>query len=1276
MKIVRFLAIFAVVATLARCAYAETNLYSGEIWAPMDAKKVMEAAADINLKNYPDCDQATVDKKMERVYRADGTGEMQDESFVKALTEKGKRNNRTISLGFMLPYNRAEVAALEVIKASGEVVPVDIVANYKESIDDSQMAANIYDPNVRVLQVNIPKLEIGDVVHSITRQTIMRSIMPGEFAEENLFEDPGYIRHITYEVHAPAKRPLAKMALRDEIPGTVKYSKTDDADGGTLHKWEVTNVPRMFDEPSMPPYEMVLQRLLVSTTPDWRTVSKWYWELSQPHLMATGPDMKKEIDKLTADATTDEQRVKAIFYHVSKKIRYMGLTPEKDRPGYEPHDVKITFEKQYGVCRDKAALLVSMLNEAGLHAYPVLIDVGAKRDQEVADPFFNHAIVSVETKPGEYTLMDPTDENTKELLPSYDENRSYLICRPEGEDLKTSAVDDPEKHMMRIKTTGELSAAGTLEAKTQLEFDGVNDDEYRNAFSHMKADDLRRFFERQLKRAMPGARLASLKVTPENMLDTSQTLRAEMEFSADGMTASGNGRSLVTVPWIGKDIGIVNFILGGAGLEKRKYPLQTEVTCGLQEDVSLKLEGGFRGAVSLPTNAPMADECGVYHLDFSATEHELNCSRGLKLKVVEFSTNQYARLKQELKQMQYDARKAPLMAISESAETEPVLKTNPVADTAVESNARILDSHKELEVVDAHTATFKAHYAKKILNYAGKIREAEFKLNFNPACEDVKLTRATVVLKSGEKKEISPGEINVMDAGWNSSAKRYTGGKVFVANLPGVDIGSTIEVEYEVRSTNKPFIAGYESFQLPDALDQKSFELTAPAGVAVHQFVSGPSGAVKDHAKNDEKGQDFLWQAQNVAAQPAEGPTPPAWTFNPGVSYFVGDMRAYLKELNDTMLKRAGENAKAAEVARQLASQTKTPMEAAQAIRDYVAKSVRLAGPPFIELPLSELSAADVTLADGYGHGADRAILLHAMLTAAGLKPEFALASSLPPISGITNVTSAFPLPEWFSDPLVKVTIDGAACYFNDTDQYAKVGSTSRDDMMSLNLASQEFEVIKAAPQCADKVETTYSLAESDNGSTRITVSRRYFGDDYNSKHKYFAELPPEERRRYFQEAVSGVSQGARPVGGLVTQFDSYPGLEKFTVDVDNYSVVDGNYFYFDLPFKPSLFPAGADRRSLPIFVERPSHTTFRTEIELPKGFRRVVVAPGNASIPGPDGCGLATVSSTDDSGKCVITHDLEADPAIVDPKDYPDMLKLEAALGRKSSRVFLLEKE
>ena len=589
-----------------------TNLYTGDTWTFLDVKKVMAAASEITLAKYPDCDEATVEKKLMRVYRPDGTGQCQDEAFVKVLTEKGKRNNRTLSLSFQLPYSTEEVIKLEVIKPDGTVVPVDVAANSKEAIDNSQMGENISDPNSKILQVNLPKVEIGDVVHSISRQTITRPFMEGEYAEENVFEYEGYIRHISYEVHAPADRPLKRIALRDEVPGTVHYSTEPGLDNTVVHRWEVNNVPRMFDEPSMPPAEMVLQRVLVSTTPTWQDVSKWYAILSQPHLESTSAEMTNTVNELVAGAKTDMEKIKSIFYYVSPEIRYMGLTPETNRPGFEPHDVKITFAKKDGVCRDKAALLVSMLRTAGLASYPVLINVGTKMDQEVPDPFFNHAIVSVELSKGKYVLMDPTDDHTRNLLPSYDCDQSYLVCRPEGEDIKISAIEPPEEHMMNIKTTGVLTAAGALEAKSELHFGGVNDDAYRNAFSHMKPDDQRRFFERNLKRAMPGAHLTAFKLLPEDMLDVSTPVRAELEFSANGMTTTGSGKSMVTVPWIGKDFGVVNFILGGCGLDKRKYPMQTEVACGMKEDISIKMAGGFTDAVSMPTCPPVDDDCIGY----------------------------------------------------------------------------------------------------------------------------------------------------------------------------------------------------------------------------------------------------------------------------------------------------------------------------------------------------------------------------------------------------------------------------------------------------------------------------------------------------------------------------------------------------------------------------------------------------------------------------------------------------------------------------------------
>ena len=256
------------------------------------------------------------------------------------------------------------------------------------------------------------------------------------------------------------------------------------------------------------------------------------------------------------------------------------------------------------------------------------------------------------------------------------------------------------------------------------------------------------------------------------------------------------------------------------------------------------------------------------------------------------------------------------------------------------------------------------------------------------------------------------------------------------------------------------------------------------------------------------------------------------------------------------------------------------------------------------------------------------------------------------------------------------MTVDGATYYLNDTDQYAKLGSTSHDGGLGLVLPGQACEVIHAAPGCGSRVETDYTLEPDDTGRTRVSVTRHYYGADYNEKNRYFSELPPEERRRHFQETVSGLAQGARAVGDLTTRFDTYPGLEQFTADVDNYSVLDGNYFYFDLPFTPSLFPAGADRRTLPLFISHRSDSTVRTAIKLPAGFRHVVMAPGSGTLDAPDGSGEAEITSTDSAGNWAITYQLNTAPAISPPPDYGALLKVESDLGRKSAKAFLLEKD
>ena len=276
----------------------------------------------------------------------------------------------------------------------------------------------------------------------------------------------------------------------------------------------------------------------------------------------------------------------------------------------------VTFDKKYGVCRDKAALLVSMLRLAGLDAYPVLVSVGTRKDAGVPDPYFNHAIVGVELDKGQIVLMDPTDENTRDLLPASDRNQSYLVARSDGDTIRLSPIQPPEENMMRIKTTGVLNADGVIEAKSELSFQGVNDDAYRNAFSHMKPDDERRFFDQRLQAGGAGPATQVTDIVPADMRDVSTGLRAELGFSVGGMTANGGGESVVSVPWIGKRLGVATSSSTAPAWKKGNTRLKTEVTCGVQEDISLKLASGFTGTASLPSPSAVEDDCVSYQQHF------------------------------------------------------------------------------------------------------------------------------------------------------------------------------------------------------------------------------------------------------------------------------------------------------------------------------------------------------------------------------------------------------------------------------------------------------------------------------------------------------------------------------------------------------------------------------------------------------------------------------------------------------------------------------------
>ncbi|MCK5843068.1 MAG: transglutaminase domain-containing protein, partial [Victivallales bacterium] len=523
--------------------------------------------------------------------------------------------------------------------------------------------------------------------------------------------------------------PLKRIEIRDSVSGTVTSLRKETSDS-IRYRWIVRNVPRMFTEPNMPPMYSVVQRLLISTVPEWSDISQWYWNLSKPHIEAVTPAMREKVAELIKHARSPGERIDAIFRFVSQKIRYMGVTTEKEAPGYEPHDAKTTFENKYGVCRDKAALLAAMLRVAGFKAYPVLIMVGPKKDVDVPNPFFNHAITCVEAPNGKYILMDSTDENTRQIFPSYLCDMSFLVAKPKGDKLRVAPIIPASENLMEISTNASINESGVMIAETTLRFSGVNDGAYRGFFAKRKPFERKRFFERIVKKVVPGSKLVEYEIKPENIRDTSRGLKVYLKYIGERTLLKGDGKVMLPLPWMGRTIGIVNFILGKTGLDKRKYPMKTDIACGVRESIKIDLKNAVGAKIAIPDSKPIESKTISWYQNLDLKGTVLLGKSEFLLKAVEFSPKEYLELKSALKSIEYNQRKTPIFHEAGTAR----IAAGFYADNA---NSVLLDEKVSYEVKSESSWRIIRTVKRKILSYAGKKSYSELKFPYNPAWESV-----------------------------------------------------------------------------------------------------------------------------------------------------------------------------------------------------------------------------------------------------------------------------------------------------------------------------------------------------------------------------------------------------------------------------------------------------------------------------------------------------------------------------------------------------------
>ena len=120
-----------------KCLFKSAPILFGVLLcsSPLHAKEflnmdaVLERAAAATIVKYPDSDDVLLDDFVQVEYQTDGTSETWDDTAVKILTEKGKRDHHSLSLRFDTAYGTNYFNRVQVIKPDGTTHDVDLASH-------------------------------------------------------------------------------------------------------------------------------------------------------------------------------------------------------------------------------------------------------------------------------------------------------------------------------------------------------------------------------------------------------------------------------------------------------------------------------------------------------------------------------------------------------------------------------------------------------------------------------------------------------------------------------------------------------------------------------------------------------------------------------------------------------------------------------------------------------------------------------------------------------------------------------------------------------------------------------------------------------------------------------------------------------------------------------------------------------------------------------------------------------------------------------------------
>ena len=566
-------------------------ILSFSLFSNPNIKELINRAGDIT--DYPGKPELIIFDSMLVDVQETGLSFVNIHKLIKILNAEGAKNNAVIRFGYDPLSAYVEIRKVIIYHKTGEVTELDM----SKVMDYPAPARWIYW-GAREKMIEVGSLEPGDAVEVfLFRKGFTYALltdngddekyippMRGHFYDIVEFWSSNPVLEKVYSVSIPKDKFLQYEVYNGEVRSSVVPK-------GDKHVYTFTKTD--FSQPEHEPHMVAnsdeFTKLLMSTSPDWKAKSLWFYGVNEDFgSFESTPEIDAKVNEIVANAKDEMDSISLLTHWVADNIRYSGISMGEGE-GYTLHKGEMTFTDRCGVCKDKAGMLITMLRAAGFESYPAMTMAGSRIDYIPADQF-NHSVTVVKLSNGKYKLLDPTwVPFLRELWSSAEQQQNYLMGVPEGADLKITPLSPPENHFINISGNSELLSDGTLEGTFTLEAEGQSDAAIRRMFTGNYISNWNSRLESEILKVHPRAEIIETDFgNPYDYL--SENIKITVKYKIPGYAVITN-EEIIFVPFAVSNIfkRAMSHLYFKTDLEERKYNFRDRCSRAVNLSETVKL---------------------------------------------------------------------------------------------------------------------------------------------------------------------------------------------------------------------------------------------------------------------------------------------------------------------------------------------------------------------------------------------------------------------------------------------------------------------------------------------------------------------------------------------------------------------------------------------------------------------------------------------------------------------------------------------------------------